>query len=233
MIIKFQTSALIPAPYAYAIQLDLKANADKTLGYDLDLEYLDRNELTEDEILDEGFTLSDDIQLSGSLPITWLEEFKLLDSKTEKTEKTELEENEDFWLLETNSDAFYPKNTNQWATFLEQIRQAILENSGFEKPLEITIVEITNKNKKTTTISGSFEKRTLKVQSGDIKKSLKWSQLTYILRDLYSGDFNYEAASTKAKNADGLYLNFGDEYWFELGKSYINKPSKVKAWISS
>jgi len=229
--IKFQTSALQPAPYAYALQLDLKEGKNKTLAYDLDIEFLDRDSLTEEEILEEGFTLSDDVQVNGQLPQTWLEALKILLSRTEKTDKDELEESEDLWYLDTGKDQFYPKNVRQWADFTEQIRQAILEDSGLEKPLEITLVEITAAGKTTTVIKGSFARQTLVVEKEGNRKSLKWTQLNAILRDLYSGDLDYEQATTRQKNAPGIYLNFGDEYWFELGKSYINKPQKIRAWM--
>lgn len=229
--IKFQTSALQPAPYAYALQLDLQEGSSRTLAYDLEIEFLDRDSLTEEEILEEGFTLSDDIQLKGRLPQAWLEELKLLLSRTEITDKDELEENEDLWYLDTGKDPFYPKNPRQWADFTEQIRQAILEDSGLEKPLEITLAEITPAGKKTTIIRGSFARQTLIVEKDGARKSLKWSQLNALLRDLYSGDLHYELATNRLKNAPGIYLNFGDEYWFELGKSYINKPQKVRTWL--
>ncbi|WP_367915923.1 hypothetical protein [Leadbetterella sp. DM7] len=229
--IKFQTSALQPAPYAYALQLDLKEDKGKTLAYDLEIEFLDRDSLTEEEILEEGFTLSDDLRLKGSLPQTWLEELKTLISRTEQTEKDELEENEDLWLLDTGKEPFYPKNPRQWADFTEQIRQAILEDSGLEKPLEITLAEVSPAGKKTTVIRGSFARQTLIVEKDGTRKSLRWNQLNALLRDLYSGDLNYDLAATRLKNAEGIYLNFGDEYWFELGKSYINKPQKVRAWL--
>jgi hypothetical protein len=232
MNIKFQTSSLVPAPYAYAIQLDLNENKDRSLSYNLELEYLDRDQLTEEEILDEGFTLSDDIKLEGKLPQTWAEELKILLSKTERTDKTELEDSEDFWFLEIDKDQFYPKNVRQWAAFLEQIRQAILENNELEKPLEITFVEISNKEKSTTVFKGSFTKRTLIVETGDgQKENLKWSQLSAFLKDIFSGDFDYENATSKPKNADGIYINLGDEFWFEVGKSYTNHPKKIKNWL--
>lgn len=229
--IKYQTSALQPAPYAYALQLDLKEGKGKTLVYDLEIEFLDRDSLSEEEILEEGFTLSDDVKLKGELPQTWLEELKTLLSRTERTEKDELEENEDLWYLDTGKEPFYPKNPRQWADFTEQIRQAILEDGGLEKPLEITLAEVSAAGKKTTVIKGSFAKQTLSMEKEGTRKSLKWSQLNALLRDLYSGDLHYDLATTRLKNAPGIYLNFGDEYWFELGKSYINKPQKVRNWL--
>ena len=229
--IKYQTSALLPAPYAFALQLDLEEGPGKTLLYNLEIEFLDRESLTEEEIQDEGFTLSDDLKQQGQLPRTWLEELQQLLSRTERTNKDELEENEDLWYLDTDGKPFYPKNPRQWADFTEQIRQAILEAAGLEKPLEITLTEISSTGKNVTVIQGSFAKQTLTMDKDGHRKNLKWNQLNALLRDLYSGDLKYDLAATRLKNSPGIYLNFGDEYWFELGKSYINKIQKVRNWL--
>jgi hypothetical protein len=224
--IQYQTSALQPAPFAYALEIDLKST-EKGLEYTLDLEYLDRDSLTEEEILEEGFTMDDDLHLKGELPVVWREEIKFLLKKTQKTNKEELEENEDLWLLHTEDGVFYPKNHNNWAETTEQLRQAIVEASGLEKPLEITLLE----NGEKTVYVGSFAKKTLVVDRKGEKKGLRWSDLNALLRDLFSGDLLYEEASTKEPKGKGIYLNVGDEYWFELGKSYINKLQKVKNWL--
>lgn len=228
--IQYQTSALQPAPYAYALEIDLKST-DKGLSYVLDLEYLDREDLSEEDILDEGFTLDDNLKLEGELPVVWREEIKFLVQKTQRTDKEELEENEDLWLLHLDGDAFYPKNHRQWAEITEQLRQAIVEASGLEKPLEITLVENSAKGSRTTKIVGSFAKKTLTTETDGVKKGLRWSDLNVVLRDLFSGEMLYEEASTKLPKGPGIYLNAGDDYWFELGKSYINKPQKVKNWL--
>lgn len=228
--IQYQTSALQPAPYAYALEINL-TSTDKGLSYALDLEYLDREELSEDDILDEGFTLDDNLKLEGDLPPVWREEIKFLIQKTQKSGKEELEENEELWLLTLDGDAFYPKNHRQWSEITEQLRQAIVEASGLEKPLEITLVENDAKGSRTTKIVGSFAKKTLSTETDGIKKGLRWDDLNTVLRDLFSGEMLYEEASTKPPKGQGIFLNTGDEYWFELGKSYINKPQKVKNWL--
>jgi hypothetical protein len=30
-----------------------------------------------------------------------------------------------------------------------------------------------------------------------------------------------------------MFLNFGDEFWFELGKSFLTKPSKITTWLEN
>lgn len=226
--IQFQTSDLIPAPYAHAIELDLSENK-KGLAYKFELEYIGREEISIDDIVNEGFSPEDDIQLTGNLPEAWLEELKVLIKKTEKVEKEELEESEEFWQLTIGETSFYPKNSQQWKFFLEQIHQAILEESGFEKPLEIQIIEVGDSAIKNVNFEASFANRTFTISG---KNKQPWKELDYFLRDIYSGDFDYETASTKQKKSKGIYLNFGDEYWFELGKSYKNNVTKIQKWLN-
>ena len=52
-----------------------------------------------------------------------------------------------------------------------------------------------------------------------------------LLQDFYSGEFNYDLAAKKVTSNEGVFLNFGDEYWFELGKSYKNQPKRIKSWL--
>lgn len=220
--VKFQTSDLIPAPYAYAIQLELKA--DKDLTYQIDLEYLGREDLTEDEIYEEGFTPNDNLNFSGKLPKQWVKELEHLLSKTQLIQKDHLEENEDLWIIEKDGKSLYPKNINQWAEFLEQIRQAILEDQEIERPLEIKVVN----DLKESALKASFKSLSLTIHKENKVENLQWSQLLSVLKNIYSGDADYSNASKKLKAGKGIYINFGDGFWFEVGKTYKIKPSKLK-----
>lgn len=223
--VKFQTSDLIPAPYAYAVQLELKA--DKDLAYQIGLEYLGREDLSEEEIYEEGFTPNDDINFSGKLPRQWVKELDNLLSRTQLIEKEHLEENEDLWIIEKDGKSLYPKNYNRWAEFLEQIRQAILEDQKIERPLEIKVVN----NGKESILKGSFKNLSLTVNKNNKVENLQWSQLLPVLKNIYSGDADYSKASDKLRQGKGVYINFGDGYWFEVGKSYKIKTSKLKVLL--
>jgi hypothetical protein len=232
LILRFQTSALIPAPYAYAIEGYFSFD-QKGLEYKFDLEYLDRDQLTEDEILEEGFSMEDNLTLSGKLPIVWKEQLENLVLKTEKTYPQELEDDQEFWDIEIGSENYYPKNSKHWKEFIEELQQAVIEQNKLENPLQITVIRSDNETQKEYKIKGNFEQKSLTIESCEKQSQLPWHKLKPLLKDFYSAEFDYEKATAKLPKKTGLFLNFGDDYWFELGKSYLTKPSKITSWLEN
>ncbi|MCP9768711.1 hypothetical protein EGI22_12365 [Lacihabitans sp. LS3-19] len=232
LVLRFQTSALVPAPYAHAIELSLNLKND-SLAYVFEMEYLDRSQLSEDEIYEEGFTMEDDYKLEGELPKVWAEELKSLIEKTEKTFLEELEDEQEFWDIEVEKTNFYPKNHPQWKAFLEEFQQAVIEQNKLENPLQITVLRIDNELTNTFNIKGFFENKTLAISKNGEEKSLPWQKLKPLLKDYYSAEFDFEKATEKFPKKTGLFINFGDEWWFELGKSILTKPSKITSWLEN
>ncbi|HWV33270.1 MAG TPA: hypothetical protein VN038_26610, partial [Dyadobacter sp.] len=74
-IIRFQTAPVVPAPFAHFYTLKMDIQSAEDLRVDFDIVYNDREELTEDEIFDEGFSTDDDYKWKGSLPAVWISEF--------------------------------------------------------------------------------------------------------------------------------------------------------------
>jgi hypothetical protein len=232
LILRFQTSALIPAPYAHAIEVSFSSD-QKELSYKFDLEYLHRGQLTEEEIFEEGFSMEDNLTLSGVLPMVWKEQLEALLSKTEKTFPQELEDDQEFWDIEADAENFYPKNAKQWKDFLEELQQAVVEQNKLENPLQITIIRGENDSQREFKIKAAFEHKTLTIESSERLRPLPWAKLKPLLKDFYSAEFDYEKATEKIPKKTGLFLNFGDEFWFELGKSYLTKPSKITFWLEN
>jgi hypothetical protein len=230
LVLRFQTSALVPAPYAHAIELALNLK-NESLGYVFEIEYLDRGQLSEDEIYEEGFTMEDDYKIEGELPKVWAEELKSLFEKTEKTFLKDLEDEQDFWDIEEEKTNFYPKNPQPWKAFLEEFQQAVIEQNKFENPLQITVLRIDNEVTNTYIIKGFFENKTLIISKNGEESTLPWQKLKLLLKDYYSAEFDFEKASEKHPKKTGLFINFGDEWWFELGKSILTKPSKITSWL--
>lgn len=232
LILRFQTSALIPAPYAHAIEVTFSM-VQPNLEYKFDLEYLDRDQLTEEEILEEGFSVDDNRTLSGELPAVWKEQLENLIIKTEKTYPQELEDDQEFWDIEIGKENFYPKNTKHWKEFIEELQQAVIEQNKLENPLQITVIRADNETQKEYKIRGNFEHKSLTIESLEKQTQLPWTKLKPLLKDFYSAEFDYEKATEKLPKKTGLFINFGDEYWFELGKSYLTKPSKITSWLEN
>ena len=230
--IRYQTSELIPAPFANAIEIIIDLSVE--LKYQFELTYLDRDQLSEEEILEEGFSTKDDIALKGILKEPWIIALKSLISETKKTYPNELKEDQEFWEINIEEDIFFPKNIKPWKIFIDQFQQACLEQNLIEKPLEINICRKDNELETSFLIIGCFENRTLEViTNGILSKHLDWNKLNPFLMNLYSGEFDFEKATEIVAKKTGLFINLGDELWYEVGKSLLIQPSKITTWIDA
>jgi ribonuclease BN (tRNA processing enzyme) len=231
--IRYQTSALVPPPFALAIELLLEIT-NQRLKYDFELTYLDRDQISEEEIIEEGFSLEDHVVLKGAFEKVWVDDIRALISKTEPTYPDELEDSQEYWEIKIDNDGFYPKNAAHWSEFLEEFHQAILEQNGKERPLEIEIKRVSEQGSATFEFNARFSKKEfVLIKNGSQKIDIKWENLSNFVKDVYSGDLVYEQASEKQPRHPGLFVNYGDGLWYELGQSLLIKPSKITKWIEN
>lgn len=225
--IKFQTNQLTPTPYAHAIEfrIDFK---DKSTFVSMDITYLDRDTLTVDEIVDEGFTENDDIKLKSILPKVWETTLQNLVAKTTFVKKEELNQTEEF--IEVNGR--FPKQVQLWVHTIQELRQAVIEKAEKEAPLYIGIIRNDGSKGHEYEFTASFVQREFVRKEGKNIEKLNWTDLNSFLRDVYSGEFNYEKSHGKYPKKDGIHIHIGDEYWLELGKSYLVQPSKITRWLN-
>lgn len=225
--INFQTNQLTPPPYAHAIEFrtDFK---DKSTFVSMEISYIDRDTLTVDEIVDEGFTENDDIRLKSILPKIWEDTLKDLVAKTTFVKKEELNQEEEF--IQVNGR--YPKQTQMWVQIIQELRQAVLEKSEREAPLFIGLIRNDNGRSDSFEFEASFAKREFVKKVNGQAETLKWNDLNSFLRDVYSGEFEYDKTRGNFPKKDGIHIHIGDEYWLELGKSYLIQPSKIKKWLN-
>ena len=229
--IQYQTNELTPPPYAHAIELSLIPAADG-LKVDFELIYLERDALDEDEILMEGFSLDDNIQWSGLLPEVWIGLVKEYTDAVSLFDKKELNESDAYWHISAGQKEGYPKNTEASYFFIEELQQAIYEAANIEMPLAITIKRIDKDEENSYKFAGSFAERKFTKDINGQHTELHWSKLNPFLKDIFSGEFRPEQASNKAPKKNGLFINLGDELWYELGKSYLIKPSNVSKHLA-
>jgi hypothetical protein len=230
MHIQFQTNELTPAPYAHAIEITLKEE-EKELVINFEITYLGREELEPDEIYQEGFTENDDLQWSGKLGINWLNCFKSFSKKLSLISKETLEEEEIFWNITHNDKTGYPENEELALQFTQELQQAILEATETEAPLLIKVLRNDMQQNQEIFFEASFKNRTFQKNVGKQSTSKKWEELNPFLKDIFSGEFRPDQALQKVPKKTGLYLNLGDGLWYELGKSYLIQPSKVKQYL--
>lgn len=228
--IQYQTNELTPPPYAHAIELDLKS-VKNGVKVDFELIYLEREGLDEDEILTEGFSLDDNIKWSGELPEIWINFISEYTDKLTLIDKKELNEEDAYWQIHTDQNEGYPKNTEASYFFIEELQQAIYEAANIEMPLAVTIKRIDKDSEQAYLFTGSFAERKFMVDHNGIKTDKEWSKLNPFLKDIFSGEFRPDQAAVKAPKKSGVFINLGDDLWYELGKSYLIKPSSVLKYI--
>ncbi len=229
--LKYQTAENIPAPFAHAIEIN--GNFDQDLELSFELTYLDREDMTEDELMDEGFTANDDFTWKGTLPKVWsdvvlgsLKSANVLNIKS-------LEPHQDFWQVDFEGKSFYPKNTDAFKYLIEELQQAVYEKAGREAALKLTYLKNQSGENVEVFVSASFIERKLQLVRTNIidgsseTKVLVWDELNYILKNTFSGEFEADFAHSKKPSHKGLFLNAGDELWYEVGKSLLIQPNKI------
>ncbi|MCG8476116.1 MAG: hypothetical protein MI784_11665 [Cytophagales bacterium] len=227
----------IPPPYCntYEIFIDFKDN----LATDFELDYFDREDLSENEILDEGFTLDDNFKWKGMLPTVWKKPIEELLAKTTWVVNKDLHRNAEdsalkITLMDKKNKAFegFPANKDSWEQFNQELIQAIFELGERESPLCIQYAEV-QKGQKTVskTIIGRFSQRQLEVVREQKNKQNRtvypWEESKTIFKSLFTPDYHMESASPKLPKKDGKYLEAGDGLWFELGKDITNPSPKL------
>ncbi|MDZ7935735.1 MAG: hypothetical protein U5M51_12405 [Emticicia sp.] len=229
--LKYQTAENIPAPFAHAIEINGSFEQDLELSFELT--YLDRDDMTEDELMDEGFTSNDDFTWKGTLPKIWSDVvFGSLKSANELFIKS-LEPHQDFWQVDFDDKSFYPKNTDAFKYLIEELQQAVYEKAGREAPLNLTFLKNQSGENIETAVSASFIERKLQLVHTNLidgtseTKVLAWDELNFILKNTFSGEFEAEFAHSKKPLHKGLFLNAGDELWYEVGKSLLIQPNKL------
>src|SRR5690606_27558409 len=133
-------SGSIPPPFSHAFKLKIRFEKD-FINTQLDLQYTDRDEVTEEEIYNEGFTLNDDCNFIGELPGVWEKPFKILYSQSKWSNKTSLEEEGGIRLLAKDIHGkisrSIPANQQEWLYLSQEYIQAIYEISKKEAPLTV------------------------------------------------------------------------------------------------
>ncbi len=239
--INFQTAGIIPPPYSHRYSLRGVVNQAGGLDVVFDIHYPDRTDLTDDEILGEGFTLSDDFHWEGNLLPVWTDEVRKLSQKTifNKTNRAADDSENSFWLnLEREGEVPLlgkPRNREGWEYSAQELIQAIYETAQVESPLKLIYLKKMKDKSVQLEMNVFFSKRTVKtrMQVGSLEKTknLRWDDLNPILRMIYAGEFLAEKAIEKEPRHPGQFLNVGDGLWYEFGKSLQN-PSGNNRYLN-
>ncbi len=208
-----------PPPFCHRYEIAIEKE-ERALKVALKLEYYDRDEITEEDILEEGFTLDDDVAWQGILPGIWVDE--LIKKLGASNWKKELPEDGGFSTFSIRysgkgmSEILYPADRRAWEIFAQDIIQAIFELSGKEAPLEIfysSVVAPWQSNNLHITYSFANRKVELISAKGN-SKTVPWSEGQKWMQYVFYFDFLPEEALGALPAEPGDYLNPGDGLWY-------------------
>ena len=228
--LKFQFDAgpNIPPPHYYQYSLQLKPTAEG-LAVDYSVQYLHREDLTEEEIYGEGFTLNDDWSVQEVLPEVWQRalEQQLAQYPLNFRSGPDKELSSSLKVAQADKTAYSGEVGNQeaWTYFLQELIQAVLEVNGQEMPFQLEYLEVENKDiHRRIEVEASFAHRSVKVISQkankpERSKTIEWNTLPRIMQHVFAPDYNYDTALSEMPKRSGTYINTGEGLWFEWGKS--------------
>lgn len=200
IIVSYQTLQL-PPPYSYAYTLDLMINRDTT-NVKFEQEYLNRDTLTEDEILNESFTLDDDVKWSGELNDIWADHLLKLFEDVQLQDESD-DETHYIHMAIGNRKPGLVLDIDFWDYELQEIVQAVYEAADREKPLEMNFLVTDGNSRQKVDITASFKNRQCWINSDQY---IPWEACRKIMSLTFNEE--YEADGLKKPNNDGVWVDF-------------------------
>lgn len=222
----------IPPPFCYKYSIEISIDSSDNFFVDLGLSYYDRDDITEEELFDEGFSLEDDFQWSGSLPNVWGKDIlkKLRSANWRKKISPDVNGSEfKVKIMNLNqSEILRPSDTKQWEIFMQEIIQAIFELAAKEAPLIISFsTRASEEEIDQADFEFSFAHKTIRISNQkNSQKSMEWEEGQKLLKYIFGFDYLPEHASEKVPKPVGNYISPGDGWWYEL---FVHKNASEDA----
>lgn len=200
---------LLPPPFAYAavMQLDVEMNHTNVA---FDLEYIDRESVSLDELKAEGFSENDNFSLSCEISQNWNSEIRQIEKYSFRNDPSE-----DIYLhVEINGNKLgYPQEIKKAEMLFQELMQASLESGNIEAPLALKIA-IQNESH---SLTWYFADRLIHI---DYREGSEWSIARTFLKTIYSIDFE---AIKPAKKPFSNAIQLEDGWWYPIKDDQILK----------
>lgn len=212
----------IPPPFCHKYKITISKSSPEKYQVDLNLEYYARNEITEEEIVDEGFTLDDDYKWKGKLPLVWGQEIEnRLKTANWKKKSSPGDGGSEFIIIivqNNHSEILRPATIRIWEIFVQEIIQAIFELSKKEAPLQISFVSGSSDNiSQKIDFTYSFSNRVVQLNSTQKgEKSMRWEEGQKLLKYIFNLDYLPENSFEHIPKKQSNYISPGDGLWYNL-----------------
>lgn len=228
----------IPPPFCYKYLLEVSiGNTGKVHGK-LKLEYFDREDLTEEEIFDEGFSLEDDYHWEGVLPGAWGAEIKKkIESASWKKKLIANEDGSEFLVKLDHggkSELLQPADSRDWEIFSQEIMQAIFELGNKEAPLIIRFFQKDGSKQIELEIKYQFSNREVEINDHNARTTIDWSEGQKLIKYIFGIDYFPEHAQQTIPKNNGAFISPGDGMWYALEpeKDQARDAEKMKRLIN-
>ena len=233
--ISFQyTTGQVPPPFCFRYVIDVSlVGKDKYEGK-LELEYFDRDELTEDEIFDEGFSLEDNFSWQGVIPKVWGDEVVERIKSTNWRKNLSANNDGSEFLIKLykneNGEVLQPSDINSWEMFMQEIMQAVFELGKKEAPLMIGFSKNDKSQQIQFDITYYFSRRCVDIIHNNNKKNIDWSEAQKLLKYIFGIDYVPEQGLEKLPKSHGAFISPGDGLWYLLNPEggQGKEASKIK-----
>ncbi|MGB3464707.1 MAG: hypothetical protein WBA74_05545 [Cyclobacteriaceae bacterium] len=214
----------VPAPFAHFYELELQIGRKIEAAYEV--QSMGREDLTEEEILEEGFTPDDDFSWKGEIDPVWKKSIEDLLSEGNSSDNKELNEFTQTELTirtvidgkETNV-TFYDNEILEYK--IQEIVQALFEKSGRELPLKVSLLHKKNGQSTNYEVTVSFAQRNSSIlKEGKLIKDLNWENAGSLMSLIYQPDYLLDTTKTQK---DDLYISFEKGHWFSVSEIEENE----------
>lgn len=232
MIIQYDTGPL-PPPFCHRYTIEVSKSSGK-YSASLNLEYYDREEVSQEEIVDEGFSMDDDFQWDGELPEVWVQTFQNKIDTSNWMQKPKTDAQMSFMEVRISgqgkSELIYPSDQRVWEVFAQEFIQAIFEISNKEAPLKIEFAQIgKNKSKDLLSLVFRFSLRSVEIHSLKQKPlKLSWREGQKMMKYIYFFDYIPENGHAKLTGKPGYYLQPGNNLWYDLNRETFSEDDGRK-----
>lgn len=215
-------SGIVPPPYSHVFRLALDW-ANGNLKADLVLHYTEREDLSEEEIFDEGFTPNDDYTYKGDLNSVWTKPLLQLYDRTRWTSKDIEDGGITVTAVEKGKDegVQIPSNQEEWQLMAQDLIQAIYETVKKEAPLKIDYRQVQD-DAVDCSLTVHFSNREVIFEKNSQSRIVNWEYAIQLMKLVFTPDYHYELAKETVGIKRGAYINCGDGFWHELGKGVVN-----------
>jgi hypothetical protein len=233
--ISFDTGP-VPPPFCHKYDITIHKHQDSTYTASLKLDYYDRDEITEEDIIDEGFSLNDNFEWNGKLPEVWGQEVEKKLSSTNWGKKDIQETGYSTLELKyfggRNAEILYPADKRSWETFAQEIIQAIFELGEKEAPLEIIFLLIDQAGQQQQLrMMLQFSDRSVVLSSNTgSPKSLPWNEGQKLLQYIFFFDYLPEDSLQELPENSGSYIDPGDGFWYSFDNQEPGNEEMEDRW---